>query len=126
VLKPIIPDFRATYLNHWTYCSLIKRIESDHLSLAYKRLGPSLLYLMIMSKYLTQMEIKYKEVLHLLTERIKKMDAVIESQKAFYDEKMVQNSDYAAQNIHLLQQISEKNRQITELVKYYVPTFSNR
>jgi hypothetical protein len=79
-----------------------------------------------MSKYLTQMEIKYTKVLYLFTERIKKMDAVIESQKAFYDEKMVQNSDYAAQNIHLLQQISEKNRQITELVLYYVITFSNK
>lgn len=44
------------------------------------------------------------------------MDDVIESQKKFYDEKMVQNRDYAAQNMHLLQQISEKNKQITEYV----------
>ncbi|XP_060552056.1 uncharacterized protein LOC132713464 [Ruditapes philippinarum] len=71
----------------------------------------------------TKVEEKQNEILAMegkvntCEERIKKMDAVIESQKTFYDEKMVQNSDYAAQNIHLLQQISEKNRQITELEK---------
>ncbi|XP_053404800.1 GRIP and coiled-coil domain-containing protein 2-like [Mercenaria mercenaria] len=50
-----------------------------------------------------------------MEERIRKMDVVIESQKTFYTEKIAENSDYAAQNMHLLQQISEKNKQITEL-----------
>ncbi|KAL4220670.1 hypothetical protein ACF0H5_021065 [Mactra antiquata] len=50
-----------------------------------------------------------------MEEQIRKMEEVMESQKKFYTEKLSENNDLAARNMHLHNQIADKNKQIADL-----------
>lgn len=52
--------------------------------------------------------------LELMEERIRKTDAVIQSQKDFYKEKQGENVALSSRNKQLLEDVMQKNKKISE------------